>query len=222
MPLCPAGHDSAAADYCDLCGIRMDGPSLSPPPRSDELVSGSARPSPNPPVPGPPCPRCGVPGLDQFCESCGYAATSGVRPEGSARPPSVGWTAVVGASRTHYAAVMAAATVGADDVPFPDYCPERTVQLKGSRVRIGRRSASREQVPEIDLTGPPADPGVSRLHAILVAQPDGTWAVIDPGSENGTTVNDVEIETGQTVPLRDGDSLGIGAWTSITIIATGG
>lgn len=204
MPLCPAGHDSTDADYCDLCGIRID---------------------------GPPCPRCGAPGLGLFCESCGYTATSGMGSAGTgsagtgsagtAPSPRVAWTAVVAASRAHYAAVMATAAVGASVVPFPDNCPERVFQLTGSRMRIGRRSVSREQAPEIDLTGPPADPGVSRLHAMLVAQPDGTWAVIDPGSENGTTVNNVEIETGQPVPLRDGDSLGIGAWTSITIIATG-
>lgn len=154
-----------------------------------------------------------------FCESCGYAATSDIGSVGAARSPRAGWTAVVAASRAHYAAVMATAAVGASVVPFPDNCPELVVPLTGSRMRIGRRSLSREQVPEIDLTGPPADPGVSRLHAILVAQPDGTWAVIDPGSENGTTINNVEIETGQPVPLRDGDSLGIGAWTSITIVA---
>ena len=221
MPFCPAGHDSVAADYCDLCGIRMDGPPMPLPPDSDEQGAGPAQPLRTPPVPGPPCPRCGVPGLDQFCESCGYAAISGIDPEGAAPPQSVGWTAVVGASHYRYTAVLAVAPVGADDVPFPEHCPERAFPLTGSRVRIGRRSASREQVPEIDLTGPPADPGVSRLHAILVAEPDGTWAVIDPGSENGTTVNGVEIETGQTVPLRHGDTLGIGAWTSITIVTTG-
>jgi pSer/pThr/pTyr-binding forkhead associated (FHA) protein len=84
-------------------------------------------------------------------------------------------------------------------------------------MRIGRRSASRGLTPEIDLTGPPLDPGISRLHAVLVARPDLGWSVIDPGSENGTQVNDKEIPTGVPVPLRDGDRIHLGAWTVITI-----
>ena len=57
--------------------------------------------------------------------------------------------------------------------------------------------------PEIDLSVPPADPGVSRLHAVLLKAPDGTWSVIDPGSANGTVVNGTEIPHGQAVPLHE-------------------
>jgi pSer/pThr/pTyr-binding forkhead associated (FHA) protein len=86
-------------------------------------------------------------------------------------------------------------------------------------MRIGRRSVSRGLEPEIDLTGPPADPGVSHLHAVLIAEPDGTWAVLDPGSANGTAVNGGEIVPGVRVPLHDGDRICIGAWTVLTIQA---
>jgi pSer/pThr/pTyr-binding forkhead associated (FHA) protein len=84
-------------------------------------------------------------------------------------------------------------------------------------MRIGRRSVSRGLDPEIDLTGPPADPGISRLHAVLIAMPDGSWAVLDPGSANGTLVNGNEIPTGNQVPLHDGDRINLGAWTAITV-----
>ena len=84
-------------------------------------------------------------------------------------------------------------------------------------MRIGRRSVSRGLDPEIDLTGPPADPGISRLHAVLIAVPDGSWAVLDPGSANGTLVNGTEIPTGVQVPLRDGDRINLGGWTAITV-----
>jgi len=110
--------------------------------------------------------------------------------------------------------------VESKDVEFPADWPERKFQLSGSRLRVGRRSVSREVAPEIDLTGPPTDPGVSRLHAILILQPDGSWAVEDPGSENGTTVNGSEIPVGQLVPLNSGDTICIGAWTAITIVAS--
>jgi hypothetical protein len=53
-------------------------------------------------------------------------------------------------------------------------------------MRIGRRGASRGIEPEIDLTGPPADPGISHLHAVLPVEPHGGWAVLDSGPSNGT------------------------------------
>ena len=84
-------------------------------------------------------------------------------------------------------------------------------------MRIGRRSAARGVEPEIDLTGPPTDPAVSRLHAVLIAAPDGTWGVLDPGSANGTLLNGRKIAIGDLVPLHDGDRINIGAWTMITV-----
>ena len=71
---------------------------------------------------------------------------------------------------------------------FPAYCPDRQFTLTGEQIRIGRLSRSRGLVPEIDLTGPPQDPGVSHLHAVLLAQDGGGWVVVDPGSTNGTTL----------------------------------
>jgi len=133
---------------------------------------------------------------------------------------STTWAAIVRASRSHYDSVIARGVVESEDVEFPADWQERSFPLAGSRLRVGRRSISREVAPEIDLTGPPTDPGVSRLHAILVAQPDGSWAVEDPGSENGTIVNDSEIPVGQPVPLTSGDTICIGAWTAITIVAS--
>jgi pSer/pThr/pTyr-binding forkhead associated (FHA) protein len=84
-------------------------------------------------------------------------------------------------------------------------------------MRIGRRSAARDLEPEIDLAGPPPDPGTSRLHALLIAAADGTWAVLDPGSANGTLLNGREIVVGELVPLREGDRINLGAWTVITV-----
>jgi pSer/pThr/pTyr-binding forkhead associated (FHA) protein len=102
-------------------------------------------------------------------------------------------------------------------VPFPSYSNERRFPLAGNQMRIGRRSAARGVEPEIDLAGPPADPGVSRLHAVLIAGPDGTWGVLDPGSANGTLLNGREIAVGNLVPLHDGDRINLGAWTAITV-----
>lgn len=101
-------------------------------------------------------------------------------------------------------------------IDFPAYCAERQFTLSGAAMKIGRHSTSRGVYPEIDLTGPPTDPGVSRLHAVLIARPPG-WSVLDPGSANGTQVNGTEIPQNEEVPLRDGDLINVGAWTAITV-----
>jgi len=124
---------------------------------------------------------------------------------------------VVSSDRRYHESVQVASGPDAAAVPFPGYYAERRFRLTGSQMRIGRRSVSRGIEPEIDLTGPPADPGISRLHAVLIATPDGNWAVLDPGSANGTLVNGNEIPTGVQVPLQDGDRINLGGWTAITV-----
>jgi pSer/pThr/pTyr-binding forkhead associated (FHA) protein len=123
----------------------------------------------------------------------------------------------VTADRTYFDSVIAGEGPDAATLEFPGYCPERRFRLAGQEMRIGRRSVSRGLEPEIDLTGPPADPGVSHMHAVLIAQPDGGWAIVDPGSANGTKVNDDDLSVGVRVPLQDGDRICLGAWTMLTI-----
>jgi hypothetical protein len=220
MPTCPAGHDSESSDFCSRCGARLQ-------------ASVPALLTADPP--GERCPLCGTGGSGYFCETCGFdfaASASGAQsggassqlnghefaPNGSmpkqAEPGS--WTAVVGADLLYYENVINSGGEGAARVPFPAYCTERRFQLTGAEMRIGRRSASRGLEPEIDLTGPPIDPGVSRLHAVLIAGPE-SWAVLDPGSENGTLLNDQELATGVPVTLAAGDRIHLGAWTMIRI-----
>jgi hypothetical protein len=137
---------------------------------------------------------------------------------GAAAGPA--WTAMVTADHDYYDAVVAAGGPDASSIEFPGYCPERRFTLTGPEMRIGRRSVSRGLEPEIDLTGPPTDPGISHLHAVLIGQPDGTWSVLDPGSSNGTQVNGDDIATGVEVPLHSGDRVCLGAWTVITVQAS--
>jgi pSer/pThr/pTyr-binding forkhead associated (FHA) protein len=102
-------------------------------------------------------------------------------------------------------------------VEFPAHTSERRIRLVGEQIRIGRRSASRDLVPEIDLADQPVDPGVSRLHAVLTSASDGTWFISDPGSANGTLVNGRELLIGEAVTLHEGDRINLGAWTVITV-----
>ncbi|MCO6010697.1 FHA domain-containing protein [Actinoallomurus purpureus] len=236
MATCPAGHTSTATDYCDVCGAGI-GEAPSPPPASP--VTGAT---------GERCPDCGTPRTERFCEDCGYDyAVGGGRPTPPPaapppapirstgdpdeedpvtrdwapakapvpEPPATDWAAVVIADREYHDRVV---TEG-EDFTFPPYCPSRRIPLAGEQVRIGRRSVSRGLAPEIDLSEPPADPGVSHTHAVLLAKPDGTWTVVDPGSTNGTTINegDTPIPVNVEVPLRDGDRVHVGVWTTITL-----
>ena len=119
--------------------------------------------------------------------------------------------------RVYYDRMRASGGMPSSAVEFPAHTSERRVRLVGTQMRIGRRSAARDLVPEIDLADQPVDPGVSRLHAVLTAAPNGTWSISDPGSANGTLVNGREIAIGETVILHEGDRINLGAWTVITM-----
>ena len=124
---------------------------------------------------------------------------------------------MVALDREYYDWMQATKAHSGPPVPFPAYTNERRFPLVGKKMRIGRRSAVRGLKPEIDLTGPLADPGVSRLHAVMIARPDGVWGVLDPGSANGTLLNGREIAVGEMTPLQDGDRINLGAWTAIIV-----
>ncbi|MDX6415824.1 MAG: hypothetical protein QOG28_444 [Trebonia sp.] len=154
-------------------------------------------------------------GLDPYDPS--RAAPTPTIPMTAFHPPSATWTAVVTADRDYYESLSAVNDQESVSISFPGELPERRIPLSGTEIRIGRRSVSRGIEPEIDLIGPPRDPGVSRLHAKLIPAPDGTWTVVDLGTVNGITVNGRDVPSGDSVPLRPGDRIHLGAWTRITI-----
>ncbi|MEV5412862.1 FHA domain-containing protein [Thermopolyspora sp. NPDC052614] len=140
---------------------------------------------------------------------------------GAGHPPAghTGWHVVASADRRYYDSVVAQGGPDAAKIAFPPYCPERFFPLIGGEIRIGRRSRSRGITPEIDLSGVPEDPGISHLHAVLVAQPDGSWTLLDPGSANGTKINESPdpIATNVPIPVTDGDRVYLGAWTVLVL-----
>ncbi|MFI9308406.1 FHA domain-containing protein [Streptomyces triculaminicus] len=147
--------------------------------------------------------------------------------EGAPRPvpppgvPAQGgvWVAVITPDREYFLSMMNRSGPEASGLNLPAYSPELRFPLGGHQVTIGRRRHSTGESPDIDLSRPPEDPGVSHQHAMLVQQPDGGWAVVDQDSTNGTTVNGSEdpIQPYVPVPLQDGDRVHVGAWTTITV-----
>ena len=230
MAECPKGHESTDPEFCDVCGLAMDGPApAAAEPASQEPV-GSLATAPEPPPEGATCRSCGAALAGRFCEVCGHDSLAAlpVEPAAPAPPvepgdlPPAAWTATVIADRDYYQAVMEIDGPDAAAVKFPPFCPDRTFPLRGKQVTIGRHNPNRGNGPDIDLTGPPKDPGVSHLHAVLMVQPEGFWAVVDLGSANGTTLNDDPNPLPPNTPhsLTDGDRIYLGAWTRITIHRT--
>ncbi|MEV6953214.1 FHA domain-containing protein [Streptomyces sp. NPDC051183] len=141
------------------------------------------------------------------------------QPFPSQQQPGAAWTATIGPDRSYFMAMMQRSGPEAAGLNLPAYSPEQHLPLAGGQITIGRRRASTGESPDIDLSVPPEDPGVSHQHAVLVQQPDGGWAVVDQNSTNGTTINGGEdpIQPYVPVPLADGDRVHVGAWTTITV-----
>ena len=115
----------------------------------------------------------------------------------SAAAGTVGWEAIVTADRTQFERLAVAG------VSFPADYPERRFALPTARTGSGGAAERGRQAPEIDLAAAPADPGVSRLHAMLERRSDGAIVVRDLGSTNGTMVNDDPVPIApQSDPAR--------------------
>jgi FHA domain-containing protein len=221
---CPRCGTRRNGQFCEACGHNFAVPRFTPATAAAPPPSAPSSYSQSQPPPASTIPPTSASSSVPFAPS---APAREPTPPGSSVPaapsissfpyPQATWTAVVGADRAYYERVQAVTGPEGAAVTFPPYYAERRFQLVGTQMRIGRRSVSRGLAPEIDLTGPPADPGISRLHAVLIAMPDGGWGVLDPGSANGTLVNGAEIGVGDQVPLHDGDRINLGAWTAITV-----
>lgn len=169
------------------------------------------------------CASCGRTRDGRFCEECGHDATTPLDTTGTVAVTAAGeWSALVQADRSWFEEVRSRHGPDVAALEFPQYCPQRRFLLSGARLTIGRRSRSRGIEPEIDLTGPPMDPGVSTLHALLLARPDGGWELVDLDSTNGTTLGDATdpIPPNTAVALAHGDRIKLGAWTTITVTVT--
>jgi hypothetical protein len=219
---CPAGHDTTATDYCDVCGIAMG------------AASAPADPAPAGAPEAGTCPNCAAanPANALFCEACGYDFTTGSMPrpltppaaesmptapdDGAVNPSpplADSWVAEVWIDPDWYADQEST-----DPLPSPGL--PRVVPLKNTSVLIGRASHSRNITPDIDLS---SDNGISRRHAQLTT--DGSrWWVEDLGSSNGTYVGGnigalptTPVPPGQKQEISQDDRIYVGAWTRIVV-----
>ncbi|HET9658515.1 MAG TPA: FHA domain-containing protein [Kineosporiaceae bacterium] len=211
--------------FCEDCGYdfttgqlpRTDPPPLIPPagmtdPPQLPVDLSAAGPSAAVPPPLPPT-------------GSGPVTATGASPAG----PTPAGTAAAGTTPAQEGPVDWVAEVWVDpewhaaqEVTEP--CPSPgmpvVVPLRGTTQLVGRRSASRNIHPQIDVG---ADTGVSRRHAQLTT--DGQrWWVEDLQSSNGTFVGtaggglpDTPVPPGQRTELPDDARVYVGAWTRIVV-----
>ncbi|MFB6590265.1 FHA domain-containing protein [Streptomyces diastaticus] len=172
-----------------------------------------------PPPSAPAAPPQGGPGAPPQSPGPQSPGPQGQPPRAPGPPAPASWSVSVGPDRGYFMAMMQRSGPEADGLNLPAYSPEQRHALVGNQFTIGRRRHSTGDTPDIDLSVPPEDPGVSHQHAMLVQRPDGGWAVVDQNSTNGTTVNGGEdpIQPYVPVPLSDGDRVHVGAWTTLTL-----
>ncbi|MDR3635423.1 MAG: FHA domain-containing protein [Isosphaeraceae bacterium] len=212
---CPHSHRSETPDFCSVCGSEIAGAAPSP---AAPAGSSSA------------CPHCGTateaPG-QVFCEVCGYnfrTGGSGVPPAPMA-PPAVApvqaaatipsplvSTPPVADVRWDLTVEVDAALYGTPNPDAPLGQPAQTFTLFDEESLLGRGGTDvRVQIP---IRG---DAGVSRRQARFTRRLDGTLTIRDLGSANGTQLNGKELVAGVETPVADGDTVGVGAWTRITL-----
>jgi FHA domain len=241
-PPCPDCGGPQTGRFCEVCGYdfimaKLGGGSTTPPGATPAATAAPAttpapassrvEPSPDATTPGPDATvgpdQSGAdpvgPDPDAAPATPGSLPVRGA-PDGTGPAIVAGrWRLVVAADTDYHARMQAQREPDVAEIPLPAFCPERRFALTGTQALIGRRSTSRGIEPEVDLSGPPADPAVSHAHALLLAEAGGSWAVVDLDSANGTYVNDAEDPIAANVPmtLSAGDRVHVGAWTTLTL-----
>ena len=219
MAICPQGHTSAADELLRRLrrslaaaagtahGVRRRG-----------RARGGGRGRVRTPVRALP----GRARAGQFCEaSRPTTATPTHRAPDRRRPgrvPAARWAGGPPrpADRAYYEEVIAtrAARI-ADAVRLPAVLPRRSFALvRASRYASAGaawHAASAGDRPDRAARGPGRLPPAR----VLLAEPDGSWTLVDPGSANGTQVNgSARLAVNVEVPLGDGDRIHLGAGPS--------
>lgn len=210
---CPKGHSSSEDDFCSECGAKITG--------ANAGSNGSAS---APTL----CPDCQAPrahDAGEFCEVCGYNFRTGTHgdvafaqasmpapgavetPVEAAAAPAIRWSILASVDPS----------LREDGSPEPPEQEPSTFAVEKGENLIGRHSRARGIEPKIALD---FDDAVSHRHAIVSRLEDGSLAVRDIGSANGTRLNGQDLQPLTDTPLKDGDTLTLGHWTRLVVKAS--
>jgi len=242
---CPKGHESTEPDYCSECGAKINGaPKLT---SSANPLNSTLRQTDQSAITCPDCTAPHEPDSGDFCEICGYNFISGAHgevPPVPVTPTPVAEATPVGEGESSLTPELPPATLPSpqlltqaavppslelelvitidpslrtpDSPPAPPHQAPIAFRLEKETNLIGRSSTLQGIQPEIALD---LDDAVSRRHALLLRQPDGTFKLRDIGSSNGTKLNDVELQPMVDTPIKEGDEITLGHWTRIVVKA---
>lgn len=217
---CPKGHQSTDADYCSECGALIGQSKIVD---IDSIQDSNLNKSANGGTCNEElCPDCGTPrvGDARFCEVCRHdfqdnktgVAEAIIASQGSAIiekhnyvvPQKLNIVIAVDRNKVTTNEIESAIKPDSSDRVFPLDLDENLV---------GRRSNAKGIYPEIDIN----DPGVSHRQLKFIKQTDGSFAVLELGSINGTELNGVQLVPGVNSAIKAGDELAIGIWTLLKI-----
>jgi FHA domain len=244
---CPKGHTSTDPDYCSECGALIGPSTVASAMVAASAPLPGSEVCPDCQTPRTHGARfCEVCRYDfEKGSSSGHMSPSSAEPAVTIAPPSVAprepaVVAAVGAGDAPPVASAGVDSAAAGSAPLaspvprlnvvvvtdpslvedeemrkqcPQDAPELVFPLDMDENLVGRRSDARKIFPEIDLS----DPGVSHRQLKLLRQPDGSFAALELGSANGTTLNGVALKPGLVTPLAAGDELLVGMWTRLQL-----
>jgi ribosomal protein L37E len=210
------GAMSTEADFCSSCGTQLTPDA----PDAGAAVSGT----PAAPTHHETCPKCSAERDDPsspFCGTCGYNFVT--KQGGDVVPPeepAPAAPAPVKTVSTPTAAPSASQagprmdiviTVDFNKPNAPKVRPSLSFPLFDEESLIGRQSSSVKQTVAIE------DDAISKRHAIIVRNHDGSYVIRDLNSTNGTQVNGSALKAGADQPLKEGDVITMGEFTVITV-----
>jgi hypothetical protein len=213
---CPQGHESADAEYCDICGTPNPAYSIV---RDPGVGSQAGRWSM-----AEPCLVCGTQrfGVDRYCTNCGYdfemdlplghGAETMVEqpmPATNGMPPAMMATASAAPSLALVTDVNVNRFDEPGSPPPPADVSERLYIVDRSPIVIGRDGSNLD----VPIHG---DPYVSRRHAEIVWTGSG-WGIRDLGSTNGTRINGVVLQGSEVRHLMPEDVIEVGFFSQLKV-----
>ena len=126
---------------------------------------------------------------------------------------AAGWELVIVADRHYFDRVIAQeASTSRSDVAAARLALER-----GRAARRARPSGAEARRRAPRSRGRPTTRRCRGCTRCIARRADGSYAIEDVGSTNGTEVNGRALPSHDPVTLADGDRIQLGAWTTMTV-----
>ena len=199
-PDCTAPHEPESGDFCEICGYNF--------------VSGAH--GEVPPVPLTPTPTAEAPPGTEGDRETKSSFTSELPAATLTSSEFLTTAAVTPSLELELVITIDPSLRTPDSPPPPPHQVPIAFRLDKDTNLIGRSSELHGIHPEIPLD---FDDAVSRRHALLLRQPDGTFVLRDIGSSNGTKLNGVELQPMVDAPIKEGDEFTLGHWTRVEVKA---